>query len=290
MLPPLGAPCTVHVSPPMQQTPPKRSYTTHSLPELAVCPPPPPCARAQGPYWSLMFEVSESYLKPVNQQPITLAGTAGEAEGRPSIESGAGGGAACGGAARAPGHAAPASMQLPAIWQSLGPAGQRVGQSLPGKVCEHCRRSQPACPPVRPPIPASSRPVPGTWPEVVRETLIGAINTKLCSPKDEIVSIFHRRLEHGEQGRARERLLAALAVLVCLFVCACSLLLSMERARGIDLQTRAAAAGGAKGAVSASARGWMVRRGVLGQWRRERPWVAREGARGGPGPDSGRCS
>ena len=35
----------------------------------------------QGPYWSLMFEVSESYLKPVNQQPITLAGTAGQAVG-----------------------------------------------------------------------------------------------------------------------------------------------------------------------------------------------------------------
>lgn len=67
----------------------------------------------EGPYWSLMFEVSESYLKPVNQQPVTLAGSA------------------------------------------------------------------------------------GTWPEIVRETLIGAINTKLVDPKDEIVSIYHRRLEHG---------------------------------------------------------------------------------------------
>ena len=41
----------------------------------------------QGPYWSLMFEVSESYLKPVNQQPVTLAGSAGQAPGamRPAV-------------------------------------------------------------------------------------------------------------------------------------------------------------------------------------------------------------
>lgn len=37
----------------------------------------------------------------------------------------------------------------------------------------------------------------GTWPEVVRDTLLGAINTKLVDSKDEIVSIYHRRLEHG---------------------------------------------------------------------------------------------
>jgi hypothetical protein len=30
-----------------------------------------------GPYWSLMFEVSESSFKPVAQQPVKLGGTAG---------------------------------------------------------------------------------------------------------------------------------------------------------------------------------------------------------------------
>ena len=37
----------------------------------------------------------------------------------------------------------------------------------------------------------------GTWPEVVRDTLLGAVATKLVQPGDEIVSIYHRRLEHG---------------------------------------------------------------------------------------------
>jgi protoporphyrinogen oxidase len=69
---------------------------------------------AEGPYWSLMFEVSESAeFKPVKQGDVTLGGTA------------------------------------------------------------------------------------GTWPEVVRETIEGAINTKLIAPDSEIVSIYHRRLEHG---------------------------------------------------------------------------------------------
>jgi uncharacterized protein affecting Mg2+/Co2+ transport len=27
-----------------------------------------------GPYWSLMFEVSESQFKPVNQEPVQLGG------------------------------------------------------------------------------------------------------------------------------------------------------------------------------------------------------------------------
>ena len=27
-----------------------------------------------GPYWSLMFEVSESQYKPVNQEPVQLGG------------------------------------------------------------------------------------------------------------------------------------------------------------------------------------------------------------------------
>jgi hypothetical protein len=32
---------------------------------------------------------------------------------------------------------------------------------------------------------------------VVQETLQGAVATKLLAPTDQIVSIFHRRLEHG---------------------------------------------------------------------------------------------
>lgn len=33
--------------------------------------------QAAGPYWSLMFEVTESQYKPVNQEPVTLGGAAG---------------------------------------------------------------------------------------------------------------------------------------------------------------------------------------------------------------------
>lgn len=32
---------------------------------------------------------------------------------------------------------------------------------------------------------------------MVRDTLLGAIATKLVQPSDEIVSVYHRRLEHG---------------------------------------------------------------------------------------------
>jgi protoporphyrinogen oxidase len=68
----------------------------------------------EGPYWSLMFEVSESAkFKPVDMTPKTLGGGA------------------------------------------------------------------------------------GTWPTVVLETLLGAINTKLIRADDEIVSIYHRRIQHG---------------------------------------------------------------------------------------------
>ncbi|KXZ52902.1 hypothetical protein GPECTOR_8g281 [Gonium pectorale] len=67
----------------------------------------------EGPYWSLMFEVSESNYKPLNQEPVTLGGTA------------------------------------------------------------------------------------GTWSDVVRDTLVGAINTQLMQAGDEVVSIYHRRIEHG---------------------------------------------------------------------------------------------
>jgi hypothetical protein len=34
-------------------------------------------AAAAGPYWSLMFEVTESSCKPVDQAPVQLGGTAG---------------------------------------------------------------------------------------------------------------------------------------------------------------------------------------------------------------------
>jgi hypothetical protein len=34
-------------------------------------------ASTSGPYWSLMFEVTESSCKPVDQSPVTLGGTAG---------------------------------------------------------------------------------------------------------------------------------------------------------------------------------------------------------------------
>lgn len=43
------------------------------------------------------------------------------------------------------------------------------------------------------------------WPAIVRETLQGAINTKLVQPGDEIVSIYHRRLEHGYPTPSVER-------------------------------------------------------------------------------------
>jgi hypothetical protein len=33
--------------------------------------------------------------------------------------------------------------------------------------------------------------------KIVEETIQGAINTTLCQPDSEIVSIYHRRLEHG---------------------------------------------------------------------------------------------
>jgi hypothetical protein len=66
---------------------------------------------APGPYWSLMFEVSESFMKAVNQAPTALGG--------------------------------------------------------------------------------------GTWAAIVKECLAGAINTELLAPSDQIVSLYHRRLEHG---------------------------------------------------------------------------------------------
>mmetsp|Transcript_25530 Transcript_25530/g.55577 ORF Transcript_25530/g.55577 Transcript_25530/m.55577 type:complete len:503 (-) Transcript_25530:650-2158(-) len=64
-----------------------------------------------GPYWSLMFEISESQYKPVNQEPLQLGGQ--------------------------------------------------------------------------------------SWPAVVRDTLLGAINTQLMTAGDEVVSIYYRRIEHG---------------------------------------------------------------------------------------------
>ncbi|WPT17861.1 hypothetical protein PSENEW3_00005863 [Picochlorum sp. SENEW3] len=68
-------------------------------------------ADKEGPYWSLMFEISESKWKPVDQSDVSLGGN--------------------------------------------------------------------------------------VWPRVVLDTLLGAVATNLVSPDDEIVSIYHRRLEHG---------------------------------------------------------------------------------------------
>ena len=70
-------------------------------------------ASRPGPYWSLMFEISESKYKPVAQDDVTLGGTA------------------------------------------------------------------------------------GTHSRVVLDTLLGAIATKLVAAGDEIVSVYHRRIEHG---------------------------------------------------------------------------------------------
>jgi len=66
---------------------------------------------AAGPYWSLMFEVSESFMKSVNQGPVELGGR--------------------------------------------------------------------------------------TFAAVVKECLLGAINSSLMTAGDEVVSLYHRRLEHG---------------------------------------------------------------------------------------------
>lgn len=87
------------------------------LPTLCLAdgsdPSPAAAAARPGPYWSLMFEISESEYKPVAQGDVKLGGTA------------------------------------------------------------------------------------GTWTQVVLDTLLGAVATKLVAAGDEIVSIYHRRLEHG---------------------------------------------------------------------------------------------
>ncbi len=36
-----------------------------------------------------------------------------------------------------------------------------------------------------------------TWSSVVKDTLIGAISTQLMTAGCEVVSLYHRRLEHG---------------------------------------------------------------------------------------------
>ncbi|KAK9835546.1 hypothetical protein WJX74_002701 [Apatococcus lobatus] len=79
----------------------------------------PDSKEESGPYWSLMFEVSESYCKPVNRESGKFAG--------------------------------------------------------------------------------------GTWDGLVKETIQGALNTKLISGSDQIVSIYHRRLEHGYPTPSVER-------------------------------------------------------------------------------------
>ena len=81
-----------------------------------------------GPYWSLMFEVSESALKPVDFRPTFCTPDAAAA--------------------------------------ALGGDGQQP-------------------PPRR------------RWPRVVLDTLLGAVATGLLEPDDEVVSLYHRRLERG---------------------------------------------------------------------------------------------
>lgn len=76
-------------------------------------------AARPGPYWSLMFEVSESTLKPVDMTPTELGGQ--------------------------------------------------------------------------------------EWPAVVRDTLAGAVATGLIFSSDEVVSFYHRRLEHGYPTPSLER-------------------------------------------------------------------------------------
>ena len=74
-----------------------------------------------GPYWSLMFEISESKFKPVDCSTVTLGGSA------------------------------------------------------------------------------------GTWPRVVLDTILGGVATELMAADAEIVSLYHRRLEHGYPTPSLER-------------------------------------------------------------------------------------
>jgi hypothetical protein len=46
---------------------------------------------------------------------------------------------------------------------------------------------------------------PVNYDTIVEETIQGAINTKMMSEKDEIVSIYYRRLEHGYPTPSLER-------------------------------------------------------------------------------------
>ena len=85
----------------------------HDLPTLCMGDggAPADAAAGPGPYWSLMFEVSESEMKPVNQAPVQLGGA--------------------------------------------------------------------------------------TWPAVVADALRGAVATGLVQAGDQVVSLYHRRLERG---------------------------------------------------------------------------------------------
>ena len=75
----------------------------------------------EGPYWSLMFEVSESDLKPVDCSPVPIGKAGGNGNGKGGKD----------------------------------------------------------------------------WPAVVADCLRGAVATGLLSAADEVVSLYHRRLEHG---------------------------------------------------------------------------------------------
>lgn len=62
--------------PPAKQPLPTLCMADGSTPAAAAAPGLAAAAVA-GPYWSLMFEVTESSCKPVDQAPVTLGGSAG---------------------------------------------------------------------------------------------------------------------------------------------------------------------------------------------------------------------
>jgi hypothetical protein len=104
-----------------------------------------------GPYWSLMFEVSESAEKPVAQEPVALAG-----------------GTWC--------VVGPGWPLYPLFHPARAPCGP--SQNNP-KQTTQTNKQRPA---------------------VVLETLAGAVATGLVAAGDEVVSLYHRRLEHGAYG------------------------------------------------------------------------------------------
>ena len=83
------------------------------------------------------------------------------------------------------GWAPPPGAAAPRCWRRGG-VSHRQGTG----VC---------CPslPQHPTKPTAPLPSAGTWSQIVLDTLLGAVATQLVEPGAEIVSIYHRRLEHG---------------------------------------------------------------------------------------------